>query len=194
MPEHKTHCVANAGGCSDPRCAREGVCLEDALGAAERGRPAGAQPPNPKQTFGDMKVPAHLFPTTAIVLGSMAFLEGREKYGQDNFRGSPVEAMTYIRALLGHTMSYMEGQDNDPDSGLPELAKMVACVAILIDATYAGTLIDNRKFPGGYQRAIADMQPHVARLRAMHADKRPLHYTIGVAKPAGPVGSKGETK
>ena len=139
---------------------------------------SNALPPNPKQKYGDRKVPLHLFPMPAIVLGSMGMLEGREKYGQDNFRGCPVEAMTYVRAALSHIQAYAEGEWAPSDSPVPHLGLGLANLAILVDAHYAGSLIDNRKFPGGYQRAIEDMQPLVQKLRDMHADKKPRHYTI----------------
>lgn len=135
-------------------------------------------PANPKQAYGDMKVPLHLFPMPAIVLGSTAMLEGRQKYGQDNFRGAPVEAMTYVRAALSHLYHYAEGEWLPDDSEVPHLGLGLACIAILIDAHYAGSLVDNRKFPGGYAKAIAEMQPLVQRIRDAHADKNPKHYTI----------------
>lgn len=134
-------------------------------------------PPNPKQAYGDRKVPLHLFPSTAVAVGAMGMLEGREKYGQDNFRGSPVEAMTYVRAALSHVFSYAEGEWTPDDSPVPHLGLALCCIAILIDAHYAGSLIDNRKYPGGYRAAIAEMQPLVQKLRDMHADKNPKHYT-----------------
>lgn len=141
-------------------------------------------PANPKQFYGDTKVPLHLFPMPAIVLGCMAFLDGREKYGQDNFRAAPVEAMTYVRASLSHINSYAEGEDTPPDSLLPHLSHALACIAILIDAQYAGSLIDNRKYPGGYQKALAEMQALVQPIRDMHADREPKHFTIADKEPS----------
>lgn len=139
---------------------------------------AGVMPSNPKQFYGDKKPPLHLFPTTAIAGGCMAFLEGNLKYGRDNFRAAPVEAMTYVRACIGHMMAWGEGRDIDPDSGLDELFKAVACVAILIDAKYAGSLIDNRKYPGGFHALYKSLEDDVARMYALHGDKTPKHYTI----------------
>lgn len=147
--------------------------------AALRGE---TMPPNPKQKYGDTKVPLHLFPTTAIVVGAMGFLEGRLKYGQDNFRAVPVEAMTYVRAALSHINLYAEGEWNPSDSPVPHLGLAIASIAILIDAHYAGTLIDNRHFPGGYAKTLAEMQPLVRQLRDMHGDKNPRHFTIADAK------------
>jgi len=139
-------------------------------------------PSNPKQFYGDTKIPLHLFPTTAIALGSMALLDGREKYGTDNYRASPVEVMTYVGAALRHLLSYAEGRDTDEDSGLPELAHALACLAILVDAGYAGSLIDNRKFPGGFHKAMAEMRPLVQKIKDTHAKKNPKHYTIQDAR------------
>lgn len=141
-----------------------------------------AMPTNPKQFYGDTKVPLHLFPMPAIVLGAMGMLDGREKYGQDNFRAAHVEAMTYVRACLSHVMAYAEGEWNPADSPVPHLGLALSCIAILIDAHYAGSLIDNRKYPGGYQKAIAEMQPLVQAIRDMHAGKDPKHYTIADRK------------
>lgn len=137
-----------------------------------------APPANPKQAYGDTKVPLHLFPSTAVAVGSMCMADGRGKYGQDNFRAAPVEAMTYVRAAMSHLFLWSEGEDSTTDSLLPHLGHALASVAILIDAHYAGSLIDNRKFPGGYQRAIEDMQKHVQRIHDSHADKSPKHWTI----------------
>lgn len=136
------------------------------------------QPANPKQAFGDKKVPLHLFPYTAIAGGCLAFLEGNLKYGRDNFRVAPVEAMTYVRACDGHMKAWAEGREIDPDSGLPELWKALACIAILIDAKEANTLIDNRKYPGGYNEMQSACEAHVKRLNELHSDKNPKHYTI----------------
>lgn len=140
-------------------------------------------PANPKQFYGDTKVPLHLFPMPAIVLGAMGFLDGREKYGQDNFRAASIEAMTYVRAALSHINSYAEGEwapseSDTADTSVPHLGLALASIAILIDAHYAGSLIDNRKYPGGYQKAIAEMQPLVQPTRDRHAGKDPKHYTI----------------
>lgn len=135
-------------------------------------------PTNPKQFYGDQKVPLHLFPMPAIVLGCMAFLEGREKYGLDNFRGSHVEAMTYVRAALSHIQLWAEGEWVPSDTPVPHLGLALACIAILIDAYYAGSLIDDRKYPGGYVKAVAEMQPLVQQIRDLHAGKNPKHYTI----------------
>lgn len=103
-------------------------------------------------------------------------LEGRLKYGKDNFRGCPVEAMTYVGAGMRHLFAWAEGEQLDPDSGLPHLWKALANIAILIDSQVAGTLIDNRKYPGGYAHIVKQAEVLGGRLRERHADKAPKHY------------------
>jgi hypothetical protein len=171
-------------GCDCPPCRAARLfgdakpVLRDAAALPVDSAAPAPMPSNPKQFYGDTKVPLHLFPMPAVVLGAMGMLEGRQKYGQDNFRAAPVEAMTYIRAALSHVMLYAEGEWSPSDSPNPHLGLALANIAILIDAHYAGSLIDNRKYPGGYAAAIAEMQPLVQKIRDMHADKNPKHYSI----------------
>lgn len=99
---------------------------------------------NPKDALGTAKAPLHLIPQTALVAASMAFLEGREKYGQFNWRVTGVRASVYQAALLRHMAAWFDGEDIDPDSGLSHLWKAIACLAILIDASELGVLEDDR--------------------------------------------------
>ena len=138
---------------------------------------------NPKDAIGSNKLPLHLWPHTATAYGCLAFLEGALKYGRSNFRAIGVRATIYKDALDRHMNSWMEGEDTDPESGLPHLAKALACVAILIDASVAGKLNDDRMYPGGYSEVVDELTPHVARLKERHADKAPKHYTIQDVSP-----------
>lgn len=101
-------------------------------------------PPNPKQRYGDAKVPIGLFPPVAILYGALACKQGAEKYGPYNWRDKTVEAMTYVHAAERHLMAWADGEDLDPESGQPHLGHVLACLAILADATEQGNLIDNR--------------------------------------------------
>ncbi len=139
--------------------------------------PETAKLSNPKDIVGSNKVPLHLFPTTAVAAGSLAFLEGLLKYGRSNFREVGVKASIYYDATRRHLDAWFEGENTDPDSGLSHLAKALACIAVLIDAEAANKLEDDRMYPGGYAQAVAELTPHVARLKALHADKTPKHYT-----------------
>lgn len=147
-----------------------------------------SKPTNPKDAIGSNKLPLHLWPETATAVGCLAFLEGALKYGRGNFREIGVRSSIYYDAARRHLNSWFEGEDTDPESGLPHLGKALACIAILIDAQAAGKLNDDRQVRGGYQQLVDDLTAHVARLKARHADKNPKHYTIAdnVDEPVDP--------
>ncbi len=134
---------------------------------------------NPKNGIGNTKLPLHLWPFSATAHGSLALLDGMLKYGRLNWRGTEVRASVYIGALLRHVAEWMEGVDVDAKSGLHPLAHGLACLAIILDAQAAGTLVDDRNYPGGYAELAELLTPHVARLQALYADvKAPHHWTI----------------
>lgn len=139
----------------------------------------GMKPTNPKDVIGCDKLPLHLWPTTATAMGCIGLLEGMAKYGRSNFRDSGVRASIYVDACKRHLDAWFEGEDAAPDSGVPHLANAIACIAILIDSGAMGKLVDDRNYNGGGYRALIDsLTPHVARLKALHADKSPYHFTI----------------
>jgi hypothetical protein len=136
------------------------------------------KPTNPKDAIGADKIPMHLWPTTATALGSMALLDGALKYGRSNYRAIGVRASIYYDALIRHLHKWFEGEDIDPDSGLPHLAHVLACAGILVDAQAAGKLTDDRAFHGGYLNLVEEITPLVAESKERHKDKSPKHYTI----------------
>lgn len=137
-----------------------------------------AKPSNPKDCLGSLKVPLHLWPETATVMGSLGLLDGALKYGRANFRVIGIRYSIYIDALRRHVNALFEGEDLDPDSGLPHEAHALACLAIIIDAKAAGKLTDDRQVSGGYRHLIDELTPHVARLKQQYASRNPKHYTI----------------
>ncbi|CAJ9766630.1 Uncharacterised protein [Burkholderia pseudomallei] len=136
---------------------------------------------NPKESIGSSKIPMHLWPHTATVMGALGLQDGALKYGRGNYRASPVRASIYYDAAIRHLFGWFSGRPCDPDSGLPDLAHALACLAIVVDADAAGTLIDARDYNSGYPKFIAEMTQHVKRLQEMHKDKMPRHYTISGA-------------
>jgi len=136
------------------------------------------KPTNPKDLIGSNKLPLHLWPTTASALGCLGLLDGALKYGRSNFRRIGIRASVYYDACRRHLDKWFEGEDTDRDSGLPHLAHALACIAIIVDADAAGKMNDDRMTPGGYLKMVESLTPHVRRLRAMHAGKNPIHYTI----------------
>lgn len=143
------------------------------------------KPSNPKDLIGSAKLPLHLWPETATVLGSLGLLDGALKYGRANWRHAGVRASIYVDACRRHLAAWFEGEDADPDSGVPHLAHALACLAIIVDAGAAGRLTDDRQTPGGYRALVDGVTAHVERLKAKHADKAPRHYTIADAAKGG---------
>lgn len=136
------------------------------------------KPTNPKDLIGVDKIPMHLWPASATVYGAIGLLVGRCKYGRSNYRAMGVSATIYIDALKRHTADYEEGNDID-ESGAPNLAHMLACVAILVEATEQGNLQDDRAYSGNYYRAmVARFTPLVAQIREQYAHLEVKHYTI----------------
>lgn len=136
------------------------------------------KPTNPKDAIGSDKLPVHLWPETATALGCLGLADGALKYGRGNFRAIGVKASIYIDATKRHLNAWFEGEDNDPDSGLPHLAHALATVAILVDAMAADKLTDDRNYRGGYRAWVDKLTPFVKLLKAKHAEKSPKHYTI----------------
>lgn len=137
-----------------------------------------SKPTNPKDMIGSDKLPLHLWPTTATALGCLGLLDGALKYGRANFRAVGVRTTIYVDACLRHLYKFFEGEDIDPDSGLPHLSHALACLAIIVDAQAAGKLNDDRNIAGGYPALVAELTPHVKRLKEKYQDRHPRHYTI----------------
>ena len=114
---------------------------------------------NPKTRAGAKK-PAMLsvIPSASLLhLGEVMKL-GAEKYGPFNWRETPVPAETYVDAAMRHLLSWQDGEDLDPESGMSHLAHIMACCAILIDAKENGMLDDNRPVAGRVGEMISNFQ------------------------------------
>lgn len=133
---------------------------------------------NPKDSIAGDKLPLHLWPTTATIYGCLGLLDGEHKYGRSNFRHIGVLASVYYDALLRHMGAWFEGEDVDPDSGLPHLCHALACLAILVEAVVGDKLEDDRMYPTEYRKLVQLATPHVARLREKYKDRNPKHYMI----------------
>lgn len=123
------------------------------------GKPLGtstAPAANPKQAYGDKKVPLHLVPPAFDAYCAQGLGEGAVKYGAWNWRTNKVEAMTYVGAIKRHLAAWQDGEELDPESttGKSHLAGIAASLAILIDAKECGQLIDNRPLPGAGPRLV----------------------------------------
>ena len=133
---------------------------------------------NPKQVCGSSKLPLHLWPETATIMGVIAMLDGCLKYGRSNYRVAGVQASIYVDACKRHLNLWMEGEECADDNGVPHLAHALACIAIIIDAEAAGKLNDDRMVQGGYVELARKLTPHVNRLKELYRDRSPKHYSI----------------
>lgn len=162
------------------RMARELGLVKSGLAVGDL---VGEKPSNPKDAIGSDKLPLHLWPTTATAMGCVGMMEGLSKYGRNNFREHGVRASVYVAACKRHLDAWFEGEDCAPDSGVPHLANALSCIAIIVDAKAAGKLNDDRNYRGeGYRALVEELTPHIRRLREIHKDKDPIHYTIGYEK------------
>ncbi len=117
-------------------------------------------PSNPKQIYGDQKVPLHFVPAASTIHEAQAFKEGARKYKAFNWRLNAVEAMTYIGAALRHIAAYTDGEDFDPEITEPthHLGLAKACLGIILDSYETGNLIDNRPPKGVAADLLRDLK------------------------------------
>lgn len=113
---------------------------------------------NPKDRIGVTKPSMHLNPSSALIFMAKVFELGAAKYGAYNWRSNAVKATVYISAAQRHIASYLDGEDNDPESGQPHLSHAMACMAILLDALATGNLKDDRPTKGVASELIAKLQ------------------------------------
>jgi hypothetical protein len=134
---------------------------------------------NPKDAEArqDSRVSLSLFPDTAVVAGALAFTEGDAKYGGHNYRVAGVRASVYYDAEERHMKAWRNGEDIDPDSGLPHLWKALACIAVLIDAQECGKLTDDRPPPAPVGDMLTRLKIDVRRLYETHVDRKTRRYT-----------------
>lgn len=103
-----------------------------------------AKDTNPKDAVGTGKVPISTVPAQVIAECGLAMLEGARKYGRHNYRVAGVRASVYYDAAMRHLMAWFEGQDIDPDSGLPHIVKALASLIVLRDAQINDKCTDDR--------------------------------------------------
>ncbi len=148
-----------------------------------------------------------LWPPVATYLGALGLLDGapclmygRGRTGEKSLADkkpplpwpssprpppSGVLASTYYSALQRHINAWMEGENLDPDSGVPHLGHALACLAILVDAQMTGQLTDDRNYRGeGYRKCLITLTEMVPLIRARYADKRPTHYDARSGAPS----------
>jgi hypothetical protein len=103
---------------------------------------------NPKTRMGAAKPGVFLVPPLAILEMGRVFVLGAKKYGPYNWRGEKVSYSTYYNAAHRHLAMSLDGENLDPESGVSHLAHVMCCMAIIVDASACGMLIDDRPMEG----------------------------------------------
>jgi len=136
------------------------------------------KPSNPKDIIGSNKLPLSVVPTSTKAYLALGHSEGHLKYGFINWREAGIRARIYIDALYRHIDKWMEGEEEDPETGVPHLANAITCLSIIIDAKESGQLIDDRP----KSAPVAELQERLAQkllhLKKLHGDKKPIDYFI----------------
>jgi len=133
---------------------------------------------NPKDAIGSTKLPFHLVPSALRIFAAIGLLEGACKYGGHNYRAMGVRASIYYDAIQRHLESYWNGEDADPDTGIPHLASVAAGLAILLDAMVNDKLTDDRPPRAPVGALIRELNKEVPRIKELFKEHSPKHFTI----------------
>ena len=131
---------------------------------------------NPKDAVGVRKAPLSVVPMGVVAEIGVGMLEGASKYGRHNYRGVGVRASVYFDATMRHLISWWEGEDLDPDSGMSHIAKALCSLAVLRDAQMQQMCEDDR--PPRSEPFYPRLNEAAAQIVDKHADKKPYHYTL----------------
>lgn len=105
---------------------------------------------NPKDILGIKKTPLRLVPPALAIWTAGVMATGRSKYGElydvwgydgMNWRMKAVRLSVYLEAIERHTNGVKDGQWFDEEDGMPHVAHISACVAIILDAWSCDHLI-----------------------------------------------------
>jgi Domain of unknown function (DUF5664) len=141
------------------------------------GGPVGeTKPTNPKDAVGIRKAPLSCVPMNVVAEMGLGMLEGAAKYGRHNYRGVGVRTSVYFDAAMRHLISFWEGEDIDPDSGVHHVAKALVTLAVLRDSQLRGNCTDDR--PPRSAPFYPDLNARAGDLLDRHAGKSPKHWTV----------------
>lgn len=134
------------------------------------------KPSNPKDIVGIRKAPMSTVSAPVLAEIGVGMLEGAAKYGRHNYRIVGVRSSVYYDATMRHLMSWWEGEDIDPESGMSHITKAITSLVVLRDSQIQGTVTDDRA------PRSAEFYPALNKLAGeiidRHAEKSPRHYTI----------------
>lgn len=141
------------------------------------------KPTNPKDAIGCSKVPFSTVPARVIAEVGLAMLEGAAKYGRHNYRDAGVRASIYYDAVMRHLTAWWEGQDIDPESGIPHVVKAMAGLTVLRDSMINGNWQDDRPPPMVNTNWVAELNAAASALLAKYPNPKPPHVKHDERKP-----------
>lgn len=133
------------------------------------------KPTNPKDFFGTRKSPMSVVPANVLAEVGVALAEGAAKYGKFNYREAGVLASVYYDATMRHLISYWEGEDTDPDSGLSHVTKAISSLVVLRDAMLQEKLEDDR--PPKSKPFYPELNKKTSDIIEKYSDNNPKHVT-----------------
>ena len=89
------------------------------------------------------KIRTNLVPYELICYAALGLNYGAEKYAPRNFEKG-LSALDLTESLKRHIIAYEAGEELDDDSGLPHIALIASCTAMLCHNAIQGTMIDDR--------------------------------------------------
>jgi hypothetical protein len=139
--------------------------------------PSSLKPTNPKDAIGIRKAPLSCVPMNVVAEMGLGMLEGACKYGRHNYRGVGVRGSVYFDATMRHLISWWEGEDVDPDSGLSHITKALVSLVVLRDAQMQDKCTDDRppRSKAFYKQLNEKAATILDRLAVLEP---PHHYTI----------------
>lgn len=84
--------------------------------------------------YDSTKTRTDLLPPTAILSIADVLTHGAQKYGDNNWQDLDKFEQRYLGAALRHILQHMQGEDVDPESGLPHLSHAACSLVFLIEA------------------------------------------------------------
>lgn len=136
------------------------------------------KPTNPKDAVGIRKAGLSAVPSQPLYLLGLAMLEGARKYGRHNYRAAGIRYSVYYDAMMRHMQAWWEGEDIDPDSGLPHPAKAMACLVVLLDGMLVGNATDDRPpaYPDGWMKQLHEA---AGKIIDKHPNSKAPHVQAG---------------
>lgn len=84
------------------------------------------------------KAPLHLLVPSPLATASRAMQSGAEKYGAFDWRRTGLGREAVCAKVLRHVFAVLAGEENDPESGLPHMAHVLANAMVYEDCRERG--------------------------------------------------------